>query len=330
MNAREALVRAIDVFAEHPAALARGGRHHRFPRGARRFSTRGGVAVGRRAHSRAAMSPTTTRRRITRTIGALVAIGSLTFLYAWQVEPRRLHVQHDTIAHTGVPTLTLGVIADLHHGMHPMNDARVRRVVDTVNTLHADAIVLLGDYHATSSFADRLEPEQTARLLAALHARLGVYAVLGNHDHWLDAPRTEAALRSVGITVLENRGVLLPGTNVWLAGIADDFSSTPSEAHALRGCPPDARVIAITHSPDVWPRLSERINVTLAGHTHGGQIRIPLYGAPWVPSHFGERFLRGVYRQGTKALYVSSGVGQSIAPLRFNVVPEVNLLTLRP
>jgi uncharacterized protein len=270
------------------------------------------------------------RRRITRVIGGIVATGLLTLLYAWQVEPRRLNVQRDTIAHTSISRVTLGVIADLHHGMHPMNDARVTRVVDAVNALHADVIVLLGDYHATVGFVDPVDPERTAQLLSKLRARLGVYAVLGNHDHWFDAPRTEAALRSAGINVLENRGTLLPGTHIWLAGLADDFSSTPSEGDALQGCPPDARVIAITHSPDVWPQLSTRIDVTLAGHTHGGQIRLPWLGAPWVPSHFGEQFIRGVYHQGPKALYVSSGVGQSIVPLRFNVVPEVNLLTVLP
>jgi len=89
-------------------------------------------------------------------------------------------------------------------------------------------------------------------------------------------------------------------------------------------------VIAITHSPDVFPRLTTRVALTLAGHTHGGQLLVPFVGAPWVPSHLGQRYLRGVYRRGRQALYVSSGVGQSIVPLRFRVPPEVNLLRVRP
>jgi predicted MPP superfamily phosphohydrolase len=257
-------------------------------------------------------------------------VGATLFLYAWQVEPRRLVTQRDTLTGTGLPALDIAIIADLHHGMPPMDDDRVREVVARVNALGADVIVLLGDYHASVGFADDIDPERTARLLGALRAPLGVYAVLGNHDQWKDAPRTERALTAAGLRVLENRGVMLPGRRVWLAGLSDDFSSQPDEREALRDAPPDVPVIAITHSPDVFPHLTARVALTLAGHTHGGQMLVPLLGAPWVPSRFGQAYLRGVYRRGPRALYVSSGVGQSVVPLRFRVPPEVNLLRVRP
>ncbi len=274
--------------------------------------------------------PPAPRSRARRALSTLLAVGATLFLYAWQVEPRRLVTQRDTLTGTGLPPLDIAIIADLHHGMHPMDDDRVREVVARVNALGADVIVLLGDYHASVGFADDVAPERTARLLGALRAPLGVYAVLGNHDQWKDAPRTERALTAAGLRVLENRGVMLPGRRVWLAGLSDDFSSQPDEREALRDAPLDVPVIAITHSPDVFPHLTARVALTLAGHTHGGQMLVPLLGAPWVPSRFGQTYLRGVYRRGPRALYVSSGVGQSVVPLRFRVPPEVNLLRVRP
>ncbi len=265
--------------------------------------------------------------------GARAAAWSLTIgvgLYAWQVEPRRLVVTRDTVAGTGLPPLRVAVLADLHHGMHPTDDARVRAVVSAVNGLRAEVIVLLGDYHAAVGGARDVPPERTAALLGALRAPLGVYAVLGNHDRWADALRTERALAAAGITVLENRGRLLPGRRAWIAGLSDDFSSAPDERAALRGAPQGVPVLAITHSPDVFPGRSPRIGLTLAGHTHGGQVRLPLLGAPWTPSRFGQRFLRGLYREGRRALYVTSGVGQSVVPLRLGVPPEINLLQVLP
>jgi hypothetical protein len=266
--------------------------------------------------------------RAKRIVGALCAVLGVVLLYAWQVEPRRLRVQRDTIRGTGISALTIAVISDLHHGMHPTNDARVREVVACVNALGADVVVLLGDYVATVGLVDEVAPEQTAHLLGALRAPLGVYAVLGNHDRWRDAARIERAFRAAGLHVLENQGVWLENRGVWLAGLSDDFSDVPDERAALRGVLAGVPVLAITHSPDVFPRLSERVSLTLAGHTHGGQVRLPWIGAPWVASRFGQRYLRGVYRMGRRTLYVSSGVGQSVFPLRFGVAPEVNLLRI--
>lgn len=275
------------------------------------------------------MTPLFRNRRVSMVARALAVFASVLLVYAWQIEPRRLHCQRDTIEESGGNGLTIAIVADLHHGMHPMNDSRVGMIVREVNALDADVIVLLGDYHARSPFAEDVPPSRTARLLSKLHAPKGVYAVLGNHDHWFNAAQTEAALAAEGLTVLVNRGVLVPGTRVWLAGLDDDFVGNPDEAAALRGVPSDALVVALTHSPDVWPRLSPRVKVTFAGHTHGGQVKLPFFGAPFVPSDFGQRFLRGLYREGGRSLYVSSGVGLSIAPFRFNVVPEINLVTLR-
>lgn len=253
----------------------------------------------------------------------------LALIYMRYIEPSRLRVERVTLTRTGLPAMTVAVVADLHHGLGAVDDDKVREVVRVTNALHADVIVLLGDYHADGAGVRDVTPEQTAELLAPLRARLGVYAVLGNHDHWSDPHGTERALTSVGITVLENRGQTLPGSAVWLAGLSDDFSGLANPREALRGAPPDAPVLAITHSPDVFPKLPRRFALTLAAHTHGGQMRLPVVGSPWIPESLSTPYVRGVFEERGHRLYVSSGIGMSVLPFRFGVVPEVNLVTIR-
>lgn len=273
------------------------------------------------------MKPSTLTRAA-RALRAIVVAGLALLVYMRFIEPATLRVQRDTLLHTGLAPLRVGVIADLHLGVGSIDDDRAARAVRTVNGLGADVIVLLGDYSADNAWARPTTPEAVAEILRPLRAPLGVYAVLGNHDRWIDAPRFERALGAVGISVLENRGVALGRDHLWLAGLSDDFSASPDLDAALRGAPDDARVLAITHSPDVFPRLPERVRVLFAGHTHGGQIRLPFIKTTWIPSHLARPYVRGVYRAGGRQLYVSSGVGMSILPLRLGVPPEVNLVTL--
>lgn len=259
---------------------------------------------------------------------ALAAAGLAALVYMGLVEPSRLRVRRDTVS-AGFEPLDVAVITDLHHGMGVVGDARVAEVVRVTNDLRPDVTVLLGDYHTDSWLSRAVTPDGTARLLGRLRARRGVYAVLGNHDHWRDAPSMARALTAAGLAVLENRGVTVPGTRTWLAGLADDFSDAPDPVAALRGAPLDAAVLAITHSPDVFPGLPARYRLTLAGHTHGGQVAPPWVGPLFIPSRYGTRYARGHYVEGGRHLYVSSGVGTSVLPLRLGVVPEVVLLRLR-
>lgn len=260
---------------------------------------------------------------------AFVAVAAALLVYMRYIEPARLRVQRDTLTGTGVEGLDVAVITDLHHGMGAVDDDKVAEVVRVTNDLYPDITVLLGDFHTDCGFSRPVSTTRTAALLGRLRARRGVYAVLGNHDHWLNGPAMERALTANGITVLENRGVTVPGTRVWLAGLSDDFSSVPEPVEALRGAPEGDAVVAITHSPDVFPRLPARFRVTFAGHTHGGQIRLPLVGPLFIPSRYGTRYAHGDFVEGGRHLYVSSGVGTSVLPLRLGVTPEVALVRLR-
>jgi predicted MPP superfamily phosphohydrolase len=154
--------------------------------------------------------------------------------------------------------------------------------------------------------------------------------VLGNHDGWYDAPRVRRALEGRGIRVLENESARLVwrGAPVWIAGLADLWTGQPDLAAALREVPGDAPVLLMTHSPDVFPGVPRRVALTLAGHTHGGQVRLPLLGRPVVPSDYGQRYAAGEVVEGGRHLFVTTGLGTSIIPVRFGVPPQIAVLTL--
>lgn len=229
--------------------------------------------------------------------------------------------------------LKIALVSDIHAGSPYVGKSRIKLLVDRVNAAKPDAIVLLGDYVIQTVVGGRfMPPEKLAVLLKELKAPLGVYAVLGNHDWWLDGPRVRDAFSREGIKVLENEAVRLTrgGRAFRLLGLADYIERDPSTDSTLKGVPAAEPVIALIHEPDYFPSIPERIGLTLAGHTHGGQVRLPLIGSPIVPSRFGQRYARGLIKEGEKQLFVTTGVGTSIIPVRFGVPPEYAILTLRP
>lgn len=229
--------------------------------------------------------------------------------------------------------LKIALVSDIHAGSPYVGKSRIKLLVDRVNAAKPDAVVLLGDYVIQTVVGGRfMPPEKLAILLKELKAPLGVYAVLGNHDWWLDGPRVRDAFSRQGIKVLENETIRLTrgGRAFRVLGLADYIERDPNTHATLKGVPAAEPVIALIHEPDYFPSIPERIGLTLAGHTHGGQVRLPLIGSPIVPSRFGQRYARGLIREGEKQLYVTTGVGTSIIPVRFGVPPEYAILTLRP
>jgi predicted MPP superfamily phosphohydrolase len=254
-------------------------------------------------------------------------------LLAWAlvVEPSRLVVRRETIAGTGLPPRRVALIADLHAGARFIDRDKIHRLVDLVNAESPDLILLLGDYLNNGRGAQPafkggpLAPEEVTHELGRLRARDGVFAVLGNHDWWFDGERLTTALTAAGITVLENSAAR--AGDLWLVGLADATTRVPDAGRALTGVPDGAPVVALTHNPDVFPQIPPRIALTVAGHTHGGQVSLPWVGRPIVPSRFGARFAAGLVEEGGHRLFVTTGVGTSIYPVRFGVPPEVAILT---
>ena len=268
---------------------------------------------------------------------AAVVLAALLLVAAWGfwLEPAslrtreyRLDLPHWPAACSGLRVVAL---ADLHVGS-PWNGLdNLRRVVERANAAKPDLVLLLGDYviHGVRGGAF-VPPEAIAPELAKLSAPLGRYAVLGNHDGWFNAPRTRLALETAHIPVIDERAIPLErgACAFWLAGVGDFWTTRHDVGHALAGIPDGAPLLVATHNPDVFPDIPARVALTLAGHTHGGQVWLPLVGRPIVPSRYGQRFAIGPIVEDGRHLFVTPGIGTSIVPVRFLVPPEVSVLEL--
>ncbi|MEX0349875.1 MAG: metallophosphoesterase [Paracoccaceae bacterium] len=280
---------------------------------------------------------------------AVTLAGLFAGLYGFFIEPalrlrvRRWRIRRDDWT---APPLRIAVIADLHVGEPFVGLDRVRQIVRRTNAVGADLILLLGDYAAGHKFvSEPVRIADVAPVLAELFAPHGVYAVLGNHDWWDDlsaqrrggGPNLYAeALEAQGIPVLSNQTVKLDGAGIWLAGLEDQlafprgggrFEGLDDLPATLAQIGDDAPLVLMAHEPDIFPKVPDRVALTLSGHTHGGQLR--LFGwSPVVPSRYGNRFAYGHIREGARDLVVSGGLGCSILPVRLGVVPEITVIEL--
>lgn len=230
------------------------------------------------------------------------------------------------------PSLKIAVLADLHTGS-PFNGLpKLQEIVARTNATKPDLIVLPGDFVIHGILGGSfVEPEEISAELAELTAPLGVWAVLGNHDWWHNAGEIERALSGQGIGVLEDRAIRIQTTTgvFWLAGISDFWEGPHDVDKVLSQITDDNPLIAITHNPDIFPWLSSRFTLLIAGHTHGGQVYVPFVGRPVVPSEYGERYALGHIIEAGRHLFVSSGLGASILPVRFLTPPEISVLEVR-
>lgn len=258
------------------------------------------------------------------------------FLLAWAfvIEPNRLVINQQSVllgAQTEKRPIRIAAIGDIHAGSPFINSGKIKRLVELTNSQQPDLIVLLGDYMVQETFyQSRIEPEVTASILKGLHAPLGVFAVLGNHDSWYDGDRVLRAFEAAGIEVLNNevRELRHDDRSFWLIGVADAWTNLHDLSGTIKQVPEDASIILLTHHPDILPQIPNRVQLTLAAHTHGGQVKIPFWGTPIVPSDFGQRYAAGTIRENGKTMYVTTGVGTSILPVRFRVPPEIVVLTV--
>jgi len=269
---------------------------------------------------------------------ALALAGMVLGCAAWAfwLEPRRLVFRELSLAVPSWPAelgdLRLALISDLHVGSPYWTPERIAGLVTETNQRRPDLVLLAGDYLINGvKFGTWVDPEAIARELGALRAPLGVVAVLGNHDWWNGGARVRRALESQGIVVLENQAQAFTraGHEFYVVGVGDLQTRHAAVTAALAQVPATKPFLVLTHDPDVFPAIDERASLTLAGHTHGGQVCLPWIGCPIVPSVYGQRFVAGHVVERGRHLFVTSGVGTSIFPVRFGVPPEVVLLTLR-
>jgi len=171
-------------------------------------------------------------------------------------------------------------------------------------------------------------PEPITAALKDLKAPMGVYTVLGNHDWYFNGPRVRHAFENNGIKVLDNEvaETKFNGGSLWLVGLADIWTRPQDVQGTLAKVPPGAAIVALTHNPDTFADLPANVLLLLAGHTHGGQVNLPLLGRLVVPSNYGQRFAAGHVVENDRDLFVTTGIGTSILPVRFRVPPEIAVL----
>jgi uncharacterized protein len=274
-----------------------------------------------------------------RILSASIAVGLGFSVWAFWIEPASLHVSEHRLSVASWPSdcdgLRIAVLADLHTGSPHNGLDQLREIVQRTNAAGADLILLPGDFIIHGVIGGEFQaPELVAEILRELRSPAGVYAVLGNHDRILGAERVEAALTGQGIPVLEDKGVELKYgiagfmCRINLVGVSDFWEGPHDVAKALASVSPSIPSVVFTHNPDLFPEIPAEVVFTIAGHTHGGQVYLPGIGRPVVPSQYGERYAVGHIEEAGKHMYVSSGVGTSIMPVRFLVPPEITVLEL--
>lgn len=279
----------------------------------------------------------------------LSQLAPLWFMRARLVDPDRLAVRRYTMPIEGLPRelegLRIGHVSDIHLGRCVSADY-ARQVVSRTLALRPDIIALTGDYVENASSPIGLLAELLAPLAdPARSGAIASVAVLGNHDWYAGPERVSAALRSAGLTVLDNARLFIDrkrdvvsGTShpdaLCIAGLGDLGHDDTRPHTALGGVDPDAPRIALAHHPDTAEEeifaINEdlRVDLMLSGHTHGGQIRLPLIGAPIVPGRYGRKYLGGVTQGPAFRVLVSRGAGMTMLPFRIGVPPEIGEITL--
>lgn len=276
-------------------------------------------------------------RRVARRSGWL-ALALFVALSAWGVgwEPRQLVERDYLVELPGWPRTCDGVrvdvIADLHVGSPGNGLDNLDRVIDRLLASDADIVLMAGDYVILSVFAGTyVGPEPIAERLRLLAANKRVYAVLGNHDWWKRGDHIARTFAAAGVVMLEDEAaqVRADGCTFAIAGIGDLWEGRPDIARAYAAIPAQLPVVALSHNPAVLRRLPSRTALLVAGHTHGGQVQLPILGRPALWNSPDGRYAAGHMIERGRHVFVSPGIGTSIFPVRFGVPPEISRLTLR-
>ncbi|MGA8073754.1 MAG: metallophosphoesterase [Candidatus Acidiferrales bacterium] len=261
------------------------------------------------------------RKRIV--VALVLAALVLFFAYSLWIEPFRVEIVHTSVQGNVATPLKIAQLSDLHtHGV----GARERRVLDILDDEKPDVIVVTGDslggYGGTYAMVQEVFQQ--------LHAPLGVWVVRGNYENWRQMQHEHSFYANAGVHLLLNSGTLLRN-DVWLAGVDDPYTGKPSIEGALTGAPPGVYEILLFHSPAYFDRVAGHVDLCLAGHTHGGQVRPPFCPPLWLPKGCWP-YVAGWYEaKGTRSkMYVNRGMGTSLLPIRFNSRPEVTILTVEP
>ena len=244
-------------------------------------------------------------------------------------------IRQASITVPGWPTsqrpLKVLLLSDVHVAGPDMPPERLERLVLSFNKLKPDLVLIAGDLVSEKRLATHIyTATEIVQPLGRLNAPLGVIVTPGNHDHWFAPAALRTELEAQGLTVLQNeavnRGPLIIG------GVDDDFTGHDDlvATYSAMASLPALPSILLTHSPDIVPDLPSPVTAVFAGHTHCGQIVLPLIGAISYVSRFGDRFACGLIDDAGQTVVVGAGLGTSILPLRYGAMPDAWLVTLKP
>lgn len=253
--------------------------------------------------------------------------------WAFGYEPSALRVENVTVAvkglHPDLAGFRIALLTDLHVGPYTGKEF-IARAVALANDAAPDLALLGGDYvHRSGRYF-----APCAEAVAELRAPFGVHGVTGNHDYWEGVEICSRTFADARVALLRNRAVPIErgAGRLWLAGVDDLMVRAADPIAAMSRVPHGEPTVLLSHNPDLAELLppSLPVSLMLSGHTHGGQIRLPLLGSPVVPSRYGQKYVAGLAYRGEMAVYTSRGIGTISPPVRLNCPPEVSLVTLQP
>jgi predicted MPP superfamily phosphohydrolase len=271
--------------------------------------------------------------------GIWIGVGTIALGgYSSLIEPHRVVTKSFDVPISNLPEALVGLriaqISDIHFGDY-LGASHVENIVRITNDRHPDLVVATGDFvtsgggSKTRHGANAAVP--CAKVLSALRSTFGTVAVLGNHDVGSDPAFITNVLRASGIQVLRNASLPLErgGARLWLVGIDDVLGHGANVDVAFRGVPKNETVVTLVHEPDFADVIcKQKVDLQLSGHSHGGQVRIPLLGAPVLPK-MARKYPLGMYRVNGMHLYTNPGIGVIELPIRFDCPPEITVFTLR-
>lgn len=251
----------------------------------------------------------------------LILLFIILICYSYIVEPNKLELNKYVIQDSQLQGVKIVFASDFH--IKPYGQKRLERVVEMINAENPDLVLSVGDYVSGHTQHSTMPIKNIAEILSKVKAKYGFYTTLGNHDGWYGKDEIAKNLEKNGIKVLQNENVKLNinGKTVYVAGIEDIMTGKPDLQKTLSDT--ETPTILLSHTPDIFQKVWESVNLTLAGHTHGGQVRLPFLGALIVPTRYGNKYSLGLIEKNGKKMIVTKGIGNSILPIRFNCPPEI-------
>ena len=248
-------------------------------------------------------------------------------IYIFLIEPNMLTVKNYKINDNDLKGIKIVFASDFH--IRPNQEKRLSEIVTKINEQQPDIFISVGDFVNGDRANVTLPVEVIVNHLKDIKTKYGSYTVLGNHDWWIGGEGIIGALTANGIKVLSNSNtkVHINGKDIFIAGVEDKATRIPNINKSLDGAKPP--VIFLTHTPDLFPEVPNDVNIILAGHFHGGQVRLPLIENLFVPSEYGSRYALGLVEEKGKRMIVTKGIGTSSFPFRVNCIPEIVVIEFK-